>query len=274
MIRRLLRGGVTALAPAVVLLALAASAWADSIYVPDADFNTIYKPGYTPGSTSVVSATYINGFANFAGSSSARLAGWLNQDGSVAYSATVDWSDGTVSSGNGGVNPDYVVLPGWTGIGAVQQSGVDGSISLAQNGNERMHSSASLGTIAANTSYTLSAYARGISFAPHDESYRNPLYLNLLADDVAVTDNPSKITTTGDMVNYSVTFTAAQLQSFVGKSLKVEVGGFANYDQVQIDNVALTYTYQPVPEPTTLVSLLSCACTVGLFLGLRQRIRR
>ncbi len=237
---------------------LVASAWADSINIPDSDFNTIYKPGYTPGSTTVVSATALSGWANFEGTSSAKLSSW-----SDGYS-TVTWSDGSTSSG---ATPDYVVLPGWTGTGAVQPTGPDGSISLAQNGSERMHSSASLGTIAANTNYLLSADARGISFSGNSATF-NRLYLNLLADDEAVLATPAEIVTTGSYANYSVTFTAAQLLSFVGKSLKVELGGFATYDQVQIDNVALTT--QSVPEPTTLISLASFACATGLFLGFRR----
>ncbi len=241
---------------------LVASAWADSIYVPDADFNTIYKPGYTPGSTTVVSATALSGWANFAGTSSAKLSSW--SDGTNTYYSTVNWSDGSTSSG---ATPDYVVLPGWAGTGAVQPSGPDGSISLALNGSERMRSSAGLGTIVANTNYLLSADARGVSFSGNSATF-NRLYLNLLADDEAVLATPAEIVTTGSYANYSVTFTAAQLQSFVGKSLKVEVGGFATYDQVQIDNVALNT--QSIPEPTTLVSLASFACATGLFLGFRR----
>lgn len=251
----------------VVLIVMAASAWADSIYVPDANFNTIYKPGYTPGSTTVVSATSINGWANFVGTSTlARLAGSTDKDGNIIINSTVSWSDGTSSSAHGGVDPDYIDFPSWIGSGGVQQSGSDNSLCLAQNGNERVRSTASLGTIAANTDYTLSADAKGVSFSNNAATY-NRLYLELLADDTAVT-TASEIATTGSFVNYSVIFTAAQLQSYVGKLLKIEVGGFGGYDQVQIDNVTLTTT--AVPEPMTLVSLVSLVCTVGLFLGVRR----
>ena len=265
--RLLLRQGATGLTMVVVLIVMAASAWADSIYVPDANFNTIYKPGYTPGSTTVVSATSINGWANFVGTSTlARLAGSTDKDGNIIINSTVSWSDGTSSSAHGGVDPDYIDFPSWIGSGGVQQSGSDNSLCLAQNGNERVRSTASLGTIAANTDYTLSADAKGVSFSNNAATY-NRLYLELLADDTAVT-TASEIATTGSFVNYSVIFTAAQLQSYVGKLLKIEVGGFGGYDQVQIDNVTLTTT--AVPEPMTLVSLVSLVCTVGLFLGVRR----
>ncbi len=259
--RLLLLKGLPGLGAAIVLIVMTASAWADSIYVPDANFNTIYKPGYTPGSTTVVSATSINGWANFVGTSTlARLACGTD------LSSSVTWSDGSTSTAIAGADPVYIDFPSWIGSGGVQQSGSDNSLCLAQNGNERVRSSASLGTIVANTDYTLSADAKGVSFSNNAATY-NRLYLELLADDTAVT-TASEIATTGSFVNYSVIFTAAQLQSYVGKSLKIEVGGFGGYDQVQIDNVTLTTT--AVPEPMTLVSLVSLVCTVGLFLGVRR----
>jgi len=241
---------------------LVASAWADSIYVPDADFNTIYKPD----TNKAVSATVLNGWANFVGTSTlARMAGATDDKGNVIQNTTVTWSDGSTSSANGGVNPDYVDFPSWIGSGAVQQSGTDNSLCLAQNGSERVKSTANLGTIAANTNYTLTADARTTSWS-NPVSF-NTLYMELLANDQTVrTATPIAVTTS--YASYSVTFTAAQLASHVGQTLNVEIGGGGTGDQVQIDNFSLTY--QSVPEPTTIVSLASFACAMGLFLGFRR----
>ncbi len=258
MIRRLLlRQGAIGLAIAIVLIVTATSAWADSIDIPNAEF-LVYKPGTNQS----VYATNYSGFAPISGTT-------VTLYGNPDFSSTATWSDGSTSSANNGVNSDTLDFPYWAGTGAVQDHNLGDTI-LAQNNIERVHSTSDLGKIAANTEYTLSATAKGVSFSGNSATF-NRLYLELLGGGTAVT-TASEITTTGDWTSYSVTFTADQLKSFVGQTLAIEVGGFAGYDQVQIDNVSLTY--KAVPEPTTLVSLASFACTVGLFLGLRRRIRR
>ena len=248
--RLLLRQGATGLTMVVVLIVMVASAWADTIIdVPNANFDTIYKPDTSQ-------SVYATGLSGYAG-----LNGDTPLTGTIATGCSVTWSDGNISTGGATVE-----FPGWTGRGAVQASGINGTWCLAQNDAERVHSVASLGTITANTDYTLTANALTYSWSA-PIAY-NTLYMELLADGSTVRTS-SPITVTTSWASYSVTFTAAQLASHVGQSLTVELGGGGGGDQVQIDNFSLTAT--TVPEPTTMVSLLSFACTVGLFLGLRRR---
>lgn len=215
--------GVTA----ALLLALAAASTqaATIITVPNGDFETIYKPGTNQS----VHATATSGWADFNGSSTLTLAG-----------GSIQWSDGSTASGG-----DTFELPGWSGYGGLMLDGdaASGSNCYIATGDPKIYPAA-LTTIAANTNYTLSMAAKNRN--------GNALYVSLLADNVGM--DPRVVALTDTWSNYSVTYTAAQLQPYVGQSSGLLIGGSGDGtvwpNQIRLDNISLTS--QAVPEPGTI----------------------
>jgi hypothetical protein len=225
---------------AVSLFALAAtSVYADyTIPVPGGNFDTIYKPGTDQ-------TVYATGTSSYYGQLGGANVGTLDW-------GQINWSDSSVTTAGG----SFEVL-GWNGYGTLM---ADGNATSGWNCYQASYDpkvwTGSLGTIAANTDYTVGMDAKYLQ--------GNSLFVSLNANDVGV--DPRVITLTGDWSHYSTTFTAAQLQSYVGQSMNLVVGG-GNTNlgdwpaQMRIDGVTLTA--HPTPEPGTLALVVTGA--IGLL---------
>ena len=228
-------------------------AFATNVPIPNAGFETIYKPN--TGNT--VTETSMTGWTAGLGPSASINAG------------TVQWSDGT--TGNPG---DPVNVPGWVSSGSdgVQTSiGEGGTQGVWINGpgfgssGGTVTSDAAVTSILAGQSYTVSI----------DLSDSNggagvyPVILTLLDQNgnpiPGGVASPNPLVITPAYQTYSLTYSAASLALYAGQGVKIQFGaGAVSGNQTDVDNVALSFT----PEPASL----------GLFgigaMGMLARRRR
>ena len=223
---------------------------AESIPVPNGDFETLYSPGTaiegnisTDGySQGVGPACPIDGgeyeFDDATTGDEADIPGWI---GAQALS----WVD------HGGTYGRDETTGNLQGSITTQQNHTDGGIQayIANGGGwgnpagGLIVSAAPLADVEADLIYTLSFFARGGA---------TPLQLDLLAGGLKVTPTSSvDPVLSGDWQEFSRTYNAASLADYVGLPLRIQlgVGRGASGGQSGFDDVSLTV----VPEPSTSV---------------------
>ena len=254
---------------------------AASITVPNGSFETLYYPGQT-----TVTATIIGGWTEGAG-----LAAVVPVGGGSAPAVYSDTTTGTLVDVPGWVNatgwsPSYG-LPKGSGSVAAENTAGDGTNYYAANGSGwgndfggAIESAATLATVASGESYTLSMFVRDNNDGLYETAPGSGIFaservggrtLDLLADGVLLT--PSSFTGTegaaGTWNEFTNTYDAASLAAVVGQNLTIRVGWAMGVTgtQSELDNVTLT-SASAIPEPTSL-SLLALGA-----LGLVRRKRR
>ncbi len=267
---------VLCLATALILgTAVSNELRAGTITVPNADFETLYKPGTAV--TGVVSA-----------------GGWTL---GVGPECPIDSGSGGVYEFSDASTGDFADIAGWIGYdrqgwidnggsyGRDQTTGhLQGSISSQFNhtvGGRQCYlangggwgnpagglivSDAPLATVQSGLTYTLSMMANGRDGGPG----ATPFVLKLLADGVALTPSSSvqPVLGGGAWLEVSRTYDLASLAGSVGKDLTIVLGvdrGCVG-NQTQFDDVSL----DAIPEPATL-SLLA----LGSLIAVRRSKRR
>ncbi|MCF7973877.1 MAG: discoidin domain-containing protein [Phycisphaerae bacterium] len=201
--------------------------------VPNGDFEGVFKPGWT-----TITADLGGGWTQGVGPEA------IMDDGVALF------SDGT--SGDSVDIPGWIGTAGWEGSydrdtafpnrqGSVQASGVDGSYAFLANGGAwgnpnggLIESADSLGDVE-NGSYTLTMVSNGGA---------TPVVLELLAGGVVITPSSSvDPPLTDDFQEFSRTYEAASLASFLGQPLTIRLGVGRNAEgtQTRFDNVTLSF---------------------------------
>ena len=245
---------------AIFALAMAQTQ-AASITVPNGSFETLYKPGST-----MVTATIIGGWTGGVGPG-ALVAGGTAVFSDASTSTTVDVPGWVTAAG---WLPSYDTAANRSGSVGAENPAAHGTNYYLTNGSSwgnnnggAIESAASLGLVASGESYTLSMFVRD-----NDGGDRvSGRTLDLLANGVLLT--PSSFTGTSGAAEtwneFTNTYDAASLAGVVGQNLTIRVGWAmgATGAQSELDNVTLS----SVPEPTAL-SLLALSA-----LGLVRRKR-
>jgi hypothetical protein len=212
--------------------------------VPNGEFD-MYKPD-TYNTADPVKVTSHTGWAS-----------GLGEDITLSGGGTAEFEDGSSGSVVDSA-PSWVAV---TGAPDVTSNGVDGSTALntfAAWGHSRAESAESLGTIKSGESYTLSAMVGG----PPENGEGDPLAIKgpwdlaLMADGEMVTPSSSvDPTPDGSLQEYSRTYNAADLSSYVGDPVKIVIGPTADNEygnRLITDNVTLSGELgEPIPEPGT-----------------------
>jgi hypothetical protein len=216
-----------------------------TITVPNGDFETIYKPDSTTITATLSSGGWTQGvgpdcpidsgqynFSDQTSGSSADIPGWIGYDrdgwiaegGTYGRNQTTGNLQGSVSTGNnhtsGGLNC-YLANGGSWGNSA-------GGLIV---------SDVSLGNIMSGCTYTLSMYAKGAA---------TPVVLKLLANGTVITPSSSvSPTLSGTFQEFSRTYDAEDLTSYVGQALTIVCGvdRDASGTQTQFDDISLTRCY-------------------------------
>ncbi|TFG44919.1 MAG: hypothetical protein E4H31_03400, partial [Dehalococcoidia bacterium] len=224
---------------------------ADTVTVPNCDFETMYKPDSTSitatitGWTQGVGPDYPidSGVYTFSDETTGTLAdipGWLgyDRDGWIYWGGTYGRDETT---GN---------LQGSVSTGSNHTSG--GAYCYLINGGDwgnaaggLIVSEASLGNIASGTTYTLSMYANGSA---------TPIVLKLLANGTELTPTSSvSPTLTSTHQEFTRTYDADDLTSYVGQAMTIVcgLGRDAAGTQSHVDDVSLTSYTPSVPGQAT-----------------------
>ena len=249
---------------AVVILALAiGQVQAETVTVPNSDFELIYKPGQTTitATLSPVGNSWTQGvgpdcpigleaglevgeyeFSDTSTGTVADIPGWLGYDrqGWIALGGTYG-RDQTTGNLQGSVSNVSNHTPGGSNCYLANGGG------WGNPAGGLITSDASLGNILNSSTYTLSMYAKGGAA---------PLVLDLLAGGVVVTPTSSvSPTLTGTYQEFSKTYDVASLTSYVGQAMTIVlgVGRNASGTQSQFDDVSLSYELvtqatNPIPE--------------------------
>jgi hypothetical protein len=210
------------------------------IVVPNASFETYTSPGWTFSNSTIASGWVFN-----VGHGSEFGVGSISSD----YS-----SEGAASgSSYAFINNDY---PGVV---------------------DTITSAASLGTITAETTYTLSV-AIGNPSAPDHSLYGQPgpVSFSLLANGqvFATTTVPNYTVANGTFQDFSLTYTTPSTGSIIGDSLTIQLATLPEeqtaykpgFDKVTLDEVMI----EAAPEPaTSILVVLGSASLVGLMLWRR-----
>ncbi len=208
---------------------------AEPINVPGGAFS-IYKPGTDCAITA--------GFP--AGNVWATGVG----DNLPVKGGTADYSDGATGTS--------VDCPGWVlihGTCDLLNNGVDGSVGFnafaAWGGDTRIQSADSLGPVAGNATYTLSAMVNGAVA-------EGPLAFYLLAGEVTLTPSSSvgPVPPVSTWQAISRTFNAADIAQYVGQPMKIVVGvedenNIAN--RMIFDNITLEVENLSLPGTLLIV---------------------
>jgi hypothetical protein len=217
-----------------------------TITLPNSGFETIYKPDSTviTGVLSPSGSSWTQGVGpdcpidsgqyNFSDQTTGTLAdipGWLGYDkaGWIAWGGTYGRDQatgnlqGSVSTTGGNHTPG--------GLNCYLANG--GGWGNAAGG--LIVSNASLGNIASVATYTLSMYAKGDA---------TPVVLKLLANGTELTPTSSvSPTLSGDWQEFSRTYDAGDITSYVGQAMTIVcgIGRNASGNQTQMDDVSLSY---------------------------------
>jgi|GEM_PF-4710357 len=229
-----------------VLCASAASTrMAHAVLIPNANFDTLYKPGST-----TITAALVGGYTLGIGSNVGLGAG------------SASYSDSTTGS--------TVDVPGWTGAGATGiqpftpaagqfPAGTDTQPNAVYvqgpvfGGTSNLFvTSGNLGALTSSTSYLLSIQ---VGWRNDVTTPASPVVLNLNSNAVAITPDVSVSPplVQGSFVTYSRAYSAANLTALVGQPLTISfgVGPSAAGQQIAFDSVSLVDTV--VPEPASVV---------------------
>ncbi|UCG49577.1 MAG: hypothetical protein JSU94_07310 [Phycisphaerales bacterium] len=233
---------------AVATLAIAVGrVQADTVTVPNGDFELIYKPGSTTitGQLSPAGGSWTqgvgpncpidNGQYNFSDESSgteADIPGWLGYDkaGWIAWGGTYG-RDQTTGNLQGSIANQANHTSG--GVNCYLANG--GSWGNSAGG--LIVSEASLGNVLTNATYTLSMYAKGAA---------TPVVLELLAGGTVITPSSSvSPTLSSSWQEFSRTYDYEDLTSYVGQPLTILLGvdRDASGTQTQFDDVSLSRCY-------------------------------
>ncbi len=240
---------------AVATLAIAvAQVRADTITVPNGDFELIYKPGSTTitAQLSPAGGSWTQGvgpncpidsgeyaFSDQTTGTQADIPGWLGYD----RQGWIDWG------GTYGRDQTTGNLQGSVANQTNHTSG--GSNCYLANGGGwgnpaggLIVSDASLGNILSDCTYTLSMYRNGDA---------TPVVLSLLANGAVLTPTSSVDPNSAGWQQYSRTYEAEDLTSYVGQAMTIVLGlgRDASGAQSQFDDVSLSYYVLGPPGQAT-----------------------
>jgi hypothetical protein len=246
------------LAAATLTALLSSMAQAGNVAIPNAGFETLYKPGSTsitaaigtgytigigPGVQVVGGATYSDSTTG----SNVDVPGWAgnNATGVQGFAAGGgQFPAGTPSPSNA----VYVQGPAFGGTGP------------------NLVTSGGLGALAAGTNYILSIE---VGWRNDVSSVASPTVVELNANGNALTADASSspALVQGSFVTYTREYDAASLAGVIGQTMTISfgVGAGVTGQQVEFDSVRLT----AVPEPSA-VALLGLSA-VGLLFAVRRR---
>ena len=231
-----------------------------TITVPNADFETIYKPDSTTITATLSSGGWTQGVGpdcpidvgryNFSDQTTGSLAdipGWLgyDRDGWIAWGGSYGRSQ-TTGNLQGSVSNQANHTSG--GLNCYLANG--GSWSNPAGG--LIVSDASLGNVLTNATYTLSMYAKG-----GGTPAATPVALKLLANGTVITPSSSvSPTLSGSWQEFSRTYDAEDLTGYVGQALTIVCGVDRNASgtQTQMDDVSLTRCYEQPALPALVVT--------------------
>jgi hypothetical protein len=228
----------------LVLLVIGMSATANAalVAVPNGDFELIYLPGSTsvtgtmdgwtmgvgPGTNQHPGGGVVT-FSDGSTGTTMDIPGWIN---APDWPTSYDWDKGSASIGSQDVPPsgtNYLTANGggWgnAGGGAIE-------------------SAATLTTVEAGMTYTISALVNGPV---------TPVVLDLLANDVVLASSSVVDPGTYAWSPFSKTYDAADLTGYLGQALRIRAGWGpdAIESQSQMDMVTMT----AIPEPATMLLL-------------------
>lgn len=212
--------------------------------VPNGDFELIFKPstaitaslssgGWTQGvgpDCPIESGQY--NFSDGTSGSDADIPGWLGYDidGWIAHGGTYG-RDQTTGNLQGSVSNLGNHTPGGANCYLSNSTGWENPA------GGLIVSAAPVGTIQANTKYTLSIYAQGDA---------NPVVLNLLADGVIIEPTSAVSPTLSDSwQQFSRTYDAGDLVNYIGQSITIILGidRDGSGAQTKLDDVSLSYEF-------------------------------
>ncbi len=189
------------------------------------------------------------------------------------FAAATGWAESGSGAHEGGAyNPTAGNFLGAAGNGALPGTAQGAQAGLMHAGgtaSSNLTTAASLATIQANTTYTLTVALGNALDSPAAGQSISQAVLTLLANGASAAQLgfDAKTIPLGTFTDYTVSFSTGATGPLIGQALTASIGHAADLDSAIIaDNVRIDAS--PVPEPSTTALLLG---TLVLTLGRRKR---